>query len=123
MSDPQPSRFPWRTLLFISFAVNLLVVGAAAGAYFGGARLERATPGAPMERLPGPRAFMAALPPETRNKIQEDFIASLAQTRPLRATARQAHIDAFEAVRTEPYDAERVRAAFSRMRIADSAVA
>ncbi len=33
MSD---SRFPWRTLLFVSVALNLLVVGAVAGAWSAG---------------------------------------------------------------------------------------
>ena len=115
--------FPTRTVLFISLAFNLLVIGAAVGAHFAGVRIERAAPGAPVQRMPGPRAFMAALPPETRAKIQADFVAGLAATRPLRQTARQAHLDAFEAARTEPYDVERVRAAFSRMRVADAAVA
>jgi uncharacterized membrane protein len=33
------SRFPWRTLLFISLAVNLLVIGAVAGAVVSGVRV------------------------------------------------------------------------------------
>ncbi len=116
--------FPLRTLLFISLAANLLIIGAVVGAKFAGVRLERGPPPANVvERLPGPRAFMEALPPETRAKLRDDFIESAQQTRELRQAARQARIDAFQAARTEPYDAERVRQAFARMREADQAVA
>jgi uncharacterized membrane protein len=98
------SRFPWRTLLFLSVALNLLVIGAVAGAWSAGVRLQREVGDAVVTRMPGPRAFLAALPPETRQ---------------LRQAAQQARRDAFEAAATEPYDAERVRAAFARLREAD----
>ena len=117
------SRIPIRTLLFVSLALNLLVIGAVVGAKVAGVRLERGGQGAVAERLPGPRAFMAALPPQTREKIRADFVAGMAQTRQLRVMARQAHVDAFESARTEPYDIARVQSAFSRMRVADAAVA
>jgi uncharacterized membrane protein len=43
------------------------------------------------------------------------------QTRDLRQQAVQARRDAYAAAATEPYDAERVRAAFARVRAADGA--
>lgn len=116
------SGFPTRTVMFVSLALNLLIIGAGVGAYYAGLRLERPVQGTQVERMPGPRAFMAALPVATRDKIREGFIQGLAQTRPLRMTARQTRIDAFEAARAEPYDVERVRTAFGRMRVADAAV-
>lgn len=114
--------FPWRTSLFVSVAINLLLIGAAVGAYGAGVRVERAAPGAAVDRMPGPRAFMAALPEATRQKVREDLAASWAQTRALREAAVQARRDAFAAAATEPYDATRVKAAFERMRAADQAV-
>jgi uncharacterized membrane protein len=112
-------RFPWRTLLFVSVALNLVTIGAAIGAFTAGVRLQREAPGAVVDRLPGPRAFMAALPAETRAKVRGEFQRSWEESREARQTAGQARRDAFEAAAAEPYDREAVRAAFSRLREAD----
>jgi len=115
-------RFPWRTLLFLSLAVNLLVAGAVVGALGAGVRVQREQPpGAVVERIPGPRAFLAALPPETRAKMRDELASSWTQSRDLRRAALQARRDAFEAARAEPYDEARVRAAYQRLRAADQA--
>jgi len=120
MSD---SRFPWRTLLFISVALNLLVVGAFAGAWIAGVRVARDTnDGAAIARLAGPRAFLRALPPETRAIMREELGDSWTQTRDARQAAAQARREAFEAAAQEPYDGARVRGAFERLRAADQAV-
>jgi uncharacterized membrane protein len=113
--------FPWRATLFISLAFNLLVIGAAAGAFGAGVRLERDNPRAVVERMPGPRAFMAALPPATRVKVRAELVRSWDQSRQLRQQAQQARRDAFAAAAAEPFDAARVRAAFTRLRAADQA--
>jgi uncharacterized membrane protein len=115
------SKLPWRTLLFVSAALNMLAVGAVAGAVGAGVRFERETPAAVVDRMPGPRAFMAALPPETRTKMRGELADSWQQTREARRAARQARRDAFEAAAVEPYDAERVRSALARLRAADQA--
>lgn len=115
------SRFPWRTLLFISVAFNLLIVGAVAGAFGAGVRLQRENPEAVVDRLPGVRAFMAALPPEARVKVRQELVASWQESRDLRRAAGQARRDAFAAAAAEPYDVARVRAAFARLREADQA--
>jgi uncharacterized membrane protein len=115
------SGFPWRTALFVSLAFNLLVIGAAAGAFGAGVRLQRDNPQAVVDRLPGPRAFMAALPPATRVKVRAELARSWDQSRQLRDQALQARRDAFAAAAAEPYDAERVRTAFAHMRAADQA--
>lgn len=115
-------RFPWRTLLFLSLAVNLLVIGGIVGALGAGVRVQRAEPPeAIVERMPGPRAFLAALPPATRAKMREEMAASWTQSRDLRRAALQARRDAFQAAAAEPYDEARVRAAFQRLREADQA--
>lgn len=115
------SAFPWRTLLFASVALNLLGVGAVAGALGAGVRVERQTPGAVVDRMPGPRAFLAALPVETRAKMREELADSWVESREARRLAVQARREAFAAAATEPYDAARVREAFARMRAADQA--
>jgi uncharacterized membrane protein len=113
------SQFPWRTLLFISLALNLLTIGAALGAWGAGVRLERSSGGAMVERLPGPRGFIAAMPPETRAEMRREVMQSWARSRELRRAAAEARREAFAAAAEEPYDAERVRAAFARVRAAD----
>lgn len=114
--------FPWRTVLFISLALNLLVIGAVAGLWGAGVRLQREQETrAVVERMPGPRAFLAALPPETRAKMADELAESWTQSRDLRRAAAQARRDAFVAAATEPYDVERVRAAYASLRAADQA--
>jgi uncharacterized membrane protein len=118
----EQSRFPWRTLLFLSLALNLLIVGAVAGAWGAGVRVEREASGAAVvERMPGPRAFLRALPPETSAIMRRELADSWGESRAARQAALQARRDAFAAVALEPYDVARVRAAFERMRAADQA--
>ena len=112
--------FPWRTLLFVSVAINLLIAGTVVGAYTSGVRVERFA-SATATRLPGPRAMMAALPQETRAKVRDQVARTWLQTRTLRQQAAQARRDAFDAATTEPFDAVRVRAAFARVRSSDDA--
>ncbi len=114
------TRVPWRTLLFASLAINLLVVGGLAGAYAAGVRVQREV-GAVVDRMPGPRAFMAALPPETRVKMRPELVRSWDETREARRAAQLARRDAFAAAEQEPYDVARVRNAFARLRDADQA--
>lgn len=118
----EQSRFPWRTLLFISLALNLLIIGAVAGAAGAGIRLERqVNRGAFVERMPGPRAFLRALPPETRAIMRRELADSWSQSREARQAAIEARRQAFAAAAAEPYDAAGVRTAFERLRAADQA--
>lgn len=114
-------RFPWRTLLFVSLALNFLTIGVIVGGYGAGVRLERAASQAVVGRMPGPRAFLQALPPETRAKMRAELAQSWQASREARQAALQARRDAFAAAATEPYDAVRVKAAFERLRAADQA--
>lgn len=119
MSD---SRFPWRTLLFVSVALNLLTIGAIAGAWSAGVRVAREGDDRELvSRLPASGAFLRALPPETRDAMREDLAASWSQSRDVRQAAVQARRAAFAAAEQEPYDAARVRAAFANLRAADQA--
>jgi len=121
----EQSRFPWRTLLFVSLALNLLIVGALAGAWGAGARMRREVGGgAVVERMPGPRAFLRALPPETRAIMRRELADSWGQSQEARRAAIEARRDAFAAAAAAPYDVARVQAAFARLRAADqSAIA
>lgn len=111
--------FPWRTALFISLALNLIVVSAVVGAYLSGARLARPGETQAVQRLAGQRAFMRALPPEVRASLREDLVREGMDLRDERAAARQARVELFNAARAEPYDPARVRAAFAAVRAAD----
>lgn len=115
------SRFPWRTLLFVSVALNLLVIGAVAGAFGAGVRLQREASETVVARMPGPRGFLRALPPETRRIMRRELADSWTESRDLRRAAAEARRQAFIAAASEPYDSERVRAAFARLRQADQA--
>ncbi len=121
MSDQK--RFPWRTLLFVSLGVNLLLIGGAIGAFGAGARLERpsAQPAPSVDRLPGQRAFVEALPPQARAQLRQDMVQGVVQSRELRQAAAQRRREVLDAA-GEPYDAARVKQAFERMRAADQAV-
>jgi len=114
--------FPWRTLLFVSVAINLLVIGAAVGAYSAGVRVQRESGEAIVARAPGVRAFLAAVPAEARPQLRREFGESWRETRELRRAAMEARREAYEAAATEPYDAARVRAAYANLRAADQAV-
>lgn len=112
--------FPWRTALLVSAGLNLLLIGGAAGAYVSGVRLQRPeAPQATVERMPGPRAFIQALPEPTRTKVREDLASSWVESRQRREAAVQARRDAFAVMATEPYNAANVKAAFARLRQSD----
>jgi uncharacterized membrane protein len=95
-----------------------LIIGAVAGAFGAGVRVERQTGNAP---FPTPRALIAALPQDTRAMVRTELARSWAETRALRQQAGQARREAFDAASAEPFDVERVRAAFARVRAADDA--
>ncbi|MES1200047.1 MAG: periplasmic heavy metal sensor [Pseudomonadota bacterium] len=117
--------FPWRTALFISLAFNLIIISGAIGAYAAGARIERPSAGgdAAVSSFPGPRAFMQALPPQARREVRRDLVRTFFTAHAEREEARNARIALFQAARAEPYDPQRVAAAFARVRAADAAVA
>jgi uncharacterized membrane protein len=115
------SRFPLRTILFVSLALNLLFVGALIGARAAGVRLERAGVEQAFQRGPGPRAFMGALSPENRAMFREELARTWLSSREERAQSRRARRALYAAAAEEPYDAEKVRAAFAAQRTADQA--
>lgn len=114
------NRFPWRAIALVSGALNLLAIGAVAGLAIAGVRLERGAPPRPEVQTPAPpREVVAALPPDLRARVGEEIAQSYRQSVPQRREAAEARRAAYEAAAAEPYDVERVRAAFARMRAAD----
>ena len=105
-----PKRRRWlMPLLLISLAVNLLVIGAIAGAMLSpdgprrhGGEDQRALRGVVGE------PFLRALPADQRRALVRDAVANRDRVRESRASL-QKRLDAFlAALRTEPFDAEEV---------------
>lgn len=115
---------PWRIVLFVSLALNLLVLGGVVGAYAAGARLERVSePPAGAMQTGAPRTFMALLPADVRRQVRAELVRTWAQSGDIRAEAMAARREALAALAAEPYDPARLRAAFAQMRAADLRVA
>lgn len=116
---------PWRITLFVSLALNLLVVGAVVGALAAGARIER---GGEAERPMasqslGPRVFLLMLPADVRREVRAELVRTWRNAGEEREAARAARQEALAALAAEPYDPARLDAAFARMREADAALA
>jgi uncharacterized membrane protein len=106
--------------MFLSLAVNLLLVGLIIGAVAAGARLRRDAPGGAFSRADFAQ-IMETLPEESRRVVRRAVVRGWFQSRDNRNEAGRLRREAFEIAAAEPYDAERVRAAFARMREADAA--
>ncbi len=118
------SSFPWRTLLFLSLAFNLLLIGGAVGAYTAGVRVQREAPAVVGAAIPaGPGAFMLALPPDVRAEVRAALEDTWAETRAEREAARDARQAVLDAARAEPFDAAAMNVALGAMRAADAVVA
>jgi uncharacterized membrane protein len=95
----------WITIaLVISLAVNLLVLGLAAGAgwkNWHGGRRHAFSQG--MERL------LDKMPPERREPLQALFDRYKTEVRPMWRQVRDARRDVIESMRAEPYDENKVR--------------
>lgn len=117
------SNFPWRTALFVSLALNLVAVSAVVGAFASGARLERpGHHGGGLARQMRPRAFMDALPVETRRALRRDLAGDLAAISAQRTEVRDARLELYRVASADAYDADRVSGAFARVRAADAAL-
>lgn len=115
------SGFPWRAAFLMSVALNVIVASAALGAVLAGARLERPA-GVGLPREANVRAFMHALPPETRRALRRNLARRFMAMGEERSAARAARFEVYAAAGAEPYNVERVRAAFAESRSADAAL-
>lgn len=112
-----------RTALFVSLAVNLLLVGVVGGAALSNYRQDRATAQKAVARAPNMRALMDSLPPERAQAIRSEVVNTWREARDERRAARLARMEVYRLAGEEPYDVAAVKAAFARMRAADGEVA
>jgi uncharacterized membrane protein len=112
-----------RTALFVSLAVNLLLVGVIGGAALSNARHERAAAHKAVERAPNMRAILSVLPAERQRDVRIALVRAWRESRDERVAARQARAEAFRAAAADSYDSAAVKAAFARQRAADQALA
>jgi uncharacterized membrane protein len=111
-----------RWALFISLAVNLLLVGAIVGVALGEMRHEKQRATAAVARAPNMRAILDALPPERAAEVQGKVADAWRTAKDERKEAREAREAVAGIVTAESYDRVATGAAFARMRAADAAV-
>lgn len=104
--------FPWRIALFVSLALNVLLIGAIVGW-----RLERLS--AREAEPPARGAFMASLTPQERAELRRTLRAAFFETREERHAARRERAALMELATAETYDAAAVREALRRTRAAE----
>lgn len=112
-----------RTALFVSLAVNLLLVGAMVGVGLSELRHQRERASLAVARAPNIRALMQSLPPERATEVRQKVIGAWRDARTQRRAARQARLDLVRIAGAETYDVAAAKAAFARMRAADASVA
>ena len=112
-----------RWALFLSLALNVLLIGVIAGGAIADMRHQKARATEAVARAPNMRALMESLPParaaEVRSRVVETWRSAQAE----RQAARQARVEVARIAGAEPYDEAAARAAFAKMRQADAAVA
>jgi uncharacterized membrane protein len=111
-----------RWALFISLAVNLLLVGAIVGVALGEMRHEKQRASAAVARAPNMRAILDALPPERAAEVQGKVAEAWRAAKEERKGSRQAREAVAGVVAAETYDRAAAGAAFARMRAADARV-
>lgn len=108
------SRRTLYILLFVSLAVNLFVIGAAAGAFIFGMRLH----GHPSETRGGPAmlAAAAALPDDQREAYRQALRAEAQVVGPKLRQSREARHAAWARLGAEPLDAKGIAGDLDRAR-------
>lgn len=112
-----------RTALFVSVAVNILLVGVIGGAALSNLRHDRAAAQQAIARAQNIRAVLEAVPPERRAPIREKVVTALREGRPAREEAREARAEVYELTNRPAYDPAAVKSAYARMRAAEAKVA
>lgn len=108
----------WIILLIVSVLINGVLIGAGARTWFAAPTPEATQ----QDRSAGPRgafsmrAFMRALPDDSRAEVRARFEAAGPELRELGRSARRAQEAAFAALRAEPFDPAAARAATAQAR-------
>ncbi len=111
MSTPCP-RYLYPALI-VSLALNLLVVGFMATAYWH----HRHEPGPPRDR--GFMGFVKQLPPDRREAIRKQLIVARETTKALRDNVRSTWLAANALLTAEPFDKAKFAAALAEVREAE----
>ncbi len=97
-----------RVLLFVSLAVNLLIVGMVAGAFYRAGKFRSAARANPPLYDLGYGPYGRAFSKEDRQKISQAMAAHAPGLRDNRKVLRARSLDLIEALRREPYEPELV---------------
>lgn len=111
MITPRP-RYLYPALI-VSLALNLLVVGFMAAAYWH----HRHEPGPPRDR--GFMGFVNQLPPDRREAIRKQLIVARETTKALRENVRSTWLAANALLTAEPFDKAKFAAALAEVRQAE----
>ncbi len=111
-----PSRL--KLLLIVSLALNLLVIGALAGAFVMGPRRGHWHFGGRGEDF-GLLGFARNLPADRRSAIRKSVQRDRAALKPLWLEMRKARENAAAVLVAEPYDKDKVKAAFDAIGAAE----
>jgi len=109
------NRLRWA--LIASLALNFLIVGAVAGHFLAGQRLGHRGDRGPQMIL---SAFAKTLPAERREALKGVLDAERQNLKDLRREMRRARRDASATLVTEPFEAEKLKAALARVGDSDS---
>ena len=112
-----------RWALFLSVALNVLLIGVIAGGAIAGMRHQTARATEALARAPNMRALMESLPPARAAEVRGRVVETWRSAQSERRAARQARVDVARIAGAEPYDETAAKAAFAKMRQADAAVA
>jgi uncharacterized membrane protein len=111
-STGQQPRWLYAALV-ASLAVNLIVLGSAAGAFWHH-RHERGESG-----LSG---FVRDLPADRRGPLRDFLMAEREKLKPMREEMRKAWRDSNEVLGQEPFDKDKLKAAMARMHDAEAKI-
>jgi uncharacterized membrane protein len=105
-------KFNWKKMLFVaSLAVNVLVIGALAGAAFKHKGSDKSNMGASMQG-----AMIRALPHDHRKALGQSMRGDGNQFKKQRGQSREVKAALKAAIAAVPFDAEALRAVFERQK-------
>lgn len=115
MAEDQDMKRKWnwtKTLLVVSLSLNLLVAGMVIGSAFGHRKGDRPDPffGG------GMRPYVASLPESQRENVRDRLLHNRDAAREAREELRRSAQGVRDAITAEPFDADKLNAAFAAQR-------
>ena len=112
-----------RWALFVSLALNLLLIGVIAGGAIAELGHQKAKATEAVARAPNMRALMESLPPARAAEVRSHVVETWRSAQAERQAARQARLEIARVAGADLYNAAAAKAAFAKMRQVDAAVA